>query len=113
MGKICGTTPKDDRYCCLRSERERVFGKPDKDWISTSGIERQNLTMCMSTRRFTRKTNAFSKKVENHLAAISLHFMYYNFCCTQQSLRITPAMEVGVMGSVLDIGCILKIVNGE
>ena len=75
---------------------------PDPEHISTSYVERQNLTMRMSMRRFTRLTNAFSKKLENHEAAIALHFMYYNFCRVHKTLRVTPAMEAGLAASRLD-----------
>jgi len=71
--------------------------------VSTSFVERQNLSMRMSIRRFTRLTNAFSKKVENHAAAVALWFMYYNFCRVHQSLRVTPAMEAGLAGHVWTI----------
>jgi hypothetical protein len=70
----------------------RVTGEPKPRWISTSFIERQNLTIRMQLRRFTRLTNAFSKKLENLKAAIALHFAHYNFVRIHQSLRVTPAM---------------------
>lgn len=73
-----------------------VWGSPDPDHISTSYVERANLTLRMSSRRFTRLTNAFSKKVENLTHAVSLHFMYYNFCRIHRTLRVTPAMEAGI-----------------
>jgi hypothetical protein len=73
--------------------KEVIRGNPDDRHISTSYVERQNLTMRMSMRRFTRLTNAFSKKIENHGYAVALHFAYYNFCCVHQTLRVTPAME--------------------
>ena len=78
------------------AERSVIVGNPDQAHISTSLIERQNLTMRMSMRRFTRLTNAFSKKIENLRAAVSLHFAHYNFVRVHRSLRITPAMEAGV-----------------
>lgn len=81
---------------CLSAERVVVSGEPDQDEISTSHVERQNLTIRMSCRRYTRLTNGFSKKLENHWAAASLHFMYYNFCRIHTSLRITPAMAAGL-----------------
>ena len=68
--------------------------------ISTSYVERHNLTMRMSMRRFARLTNAFSKKLENHIAALSLYFMYHNFCRVHQTLRVTPAMEAGIANHV-------------
>ncbi|GAA4470618.1 IS1 family transposase [Nemorincola caseinilytica] len=86
----------DRRYSpveCIGSEKHIVEGRPDEKHISTSYVERQNLTMRMHMRRFTRLTNAFSKKVENHAYAIALHFVYYNFCKVHKSLRVTPAME--------------------
>jgi IS1 family transposase len=75
------------------TSREVIRGNPDDGHISTSYVERQNLTMRMSMRRFTRLTNAFSKKVQNHAHAVALHFLYYNFCRVHGSLRVTPAME--------------------
>jgi IS1 family transposase len=73
-----------------------VCGEPDPDHISTSHVERANLTMRMHMRRFTRLTNGFSKKLENHMHAISLHFMFYNFCKIHKTLRVTPAMEAKI-----------------
>ncbi len=80
----------------VRSERTVINGNPDVGHISTSLIERQNLTMRMSMRRFTRLTNGFSKKVENMKAAVSLHFAHYNFVRLHRTLRVTPAMAAGV-----------------
>lgn len=80
----------------VRSERTAIAGTPDVAHISTSMIERQNLTMRMSMRRFTRLTNAFSKKIENHRAAVGLHFAHYNFVRLHRTLRTTPAMAAGV-----------------
>lgn len=81
-------------------ETKITQGKPDPDHISTSFVERQNLTMRMSMRRFTRLTNAFSKKVENHAYAVALHYMHCNFCRIHQTLRCTPAMEAGLSDHV-------------
>jgi IS1 family transposase len=78
------------------AERSVIMGEPDYAHISTSYVERQNLTMRMNMRRFTRLTNAFSKKVENLRAAVALHFAYYNFVRIHKSLRVTPAMAAGV-----------------
>lgn len=85
------------------AEKTRIIGNPKAEDISTSYVERQNLTMRMHMRRFTRLTNAFSKKLENHMAAISLHFMYYNFCRIHKTLRVTPAMETGIDDHVWSI----------
>jgi hypothetical protein len=78
---------------CIGCEMKTVLGNPDPMHVSTSFVERQNLSMRMGIRRFTRLTNAFSKKIENHAAAVALWFMYYNFCRVHQTLRVTPAME--------------------
>jgi hypothetical protein len=80
--------------------QEIISGKPDHRHVSTSLVERQNLTMRMQMRRFTRLTNAFSKKIENHEAAIAQHYMYYNFARVHQTLRVTPAMEAGISDHV-------------
>ena len=84
-------------------------GDPDPDHISTSFVERQNLTMRMAMRRFTRLTNAFSKKLSHLKAAIALHFAYYNFCRVHSSLRVTPAMEAGLTDHVWSIAELLHI----
>jgi IS1 family transposase len=84
----------------VSATRETVYGNPDQQHISTSYVERQNLTMRMSMRRFTRLTNAFSKKVENLRAAVALHFAHYNFVRVHSSLRVTPAMAAGVASSL-------------
>jgi IS1 family transposase len=76
--------------------KEVIRGNPDDRHISTSYVERQNLTMRMSMRRFTRLTNAFSKKIDNHMASVALHFAHYNFCRVHGTLRVTPAMEAGL-----------------
>ena len=97
--KIYGTpygNEHERRYStaeCCGTRKHKKIGYPARDKISTSFAERQNLTMRMSMRRFTRLTNAFSKKVENLSHAVALHFMYYNFCRIHQTLRVTPAME--------------------
>ena len=86
-----------------------VTGNPDPKHISTSYVERQNLTMRMSMRRFTRLTNAFSKKLENHAALVALYFMYYNFGRVHQTLRVTPAMQAGIATRVWSIEEIVNL----
>jgi IS1 family transposase len=88
---------------CIGCRKTAIMGNPDPAEISTSYVERANLTMRMSMRRFTRLTNAFSKKVENLEAAVALHFMWYNFGRVHQTLRVTPAMEAGVSDHVWTI----------
>jgi len=85
---------------CTGTEKHSINGNPDEQHISTSYVERQNLTMRMSMRRFTRLTNGFSKKLENHHHAIALYFMFYNFCRIHKTLRVTPAMETGISDHV-------------
>jgi IS1 family transposase len=81
---------------CVGTKKRWVQGNPDEAHISTSHVERQNLTMRMSMRRFTRLTNAFSKKLDNHIHALALYFVFYNFCRIHKSLRVTPAMAASV-----------------
>lgn len=88
---------------CIGSRCVPIIGDPDPKHISTSYVERQNLTMRMSMRRFTRLTNAFSKKVENHMQSVALHFMYYNFVRIHQTLRVTPAMAARVTDKVWEV----------
>ncbi len=116
LKKIYGTTGYSEgpsRYSpaqCIGSKPVRKIGNPDPDHISTSYVERQNLTMRMSIRRFTRLTNAFSKKLENHIAAIALHYMHYNFCRVHQSLWITPAMAAGITNRVWSIQDLVALI---
>jgi len=87
---------------CNGVKKKTRIGSPDRKHISTSYAERQNLTMRMQMRRFTRLTNAFSKKVENHAHAVALHFMYYNFVRVHKTLRMTPAMAAKDIVKVLE-----------
>jgi len=102
--KLYGNNPENEvRYSqaeCTGIEKIRIEGNPDTANVSTSYVERQNLTKRMSMRRFTRLTNACSKKVDSLGYAVDLHSMYYNFCRGHQSLRVTPAMEAGVTNHV-------------
>jgi IS1 family transposase len=93
------------------SHTEVIIGQPNPKHIATSYIERQNLTMRMSMRRFTRLTNAFSKKIENHTAAIALYYMYYNFCRVHQTLRVTPAMQAGVSDHVWSLDEVVMLLE--
>jgi hypothetical protein len=88
-----------------------IAGNSDPKHVSTSFVERQNLTMRMGMRRFTRLTNGFSKKVENLACAVSLHFMHYNFCRIHQTLRVTPAMEAGVTDHIWTIEDVLRLID--
>lgn len=95
----------------ISTEKKVINGTPDPKHISTSYVERQNLTIRMSNRRFTRLTNAFSKKIDNHRAAIALHFMHYNFCRIHKTLGCSPAMEAGVTGKLWEIEDLAGLVD--
>jgi IS1 family transposase len=107
LHKVYRSNPEgESRYSpakCIGTTLQTIAGTPDPKHVSTSYVERQNLTMRMSMRRFTRLTNAFSKKLENHAAMVALYFMYYNFGRVHQTLRVTPAMEAGVSEHVWTI----------
>ena len=93
---------------CIGCRTGVLSGKPDPKHISTSYVERQNLTIRMASRRFTRLTNAFSKKLDNHKAACALHFAYYNFCRIHKSLRVTPAMEAAITDHIWSLRELLQ-----
>lgn len=119
--KIYGAAPESakGRYSpaeCTGIRKTRIEGDPDPKHVSTSFAERQNLTMRMHMRRFTRLTNAFSKKVENHAYAVALHFMYCNFVRMHQKLRMTPAMAAGVtdrLWEISDIAALVEAAEGQ
>ncbi len=101
--KTYDSSQEETRYSpavCTSCEPKPVMGRPNPQHISTSYVERSNLSMRMGIRRFTRLTNAFSKKVENHAAAVGLYLMHYNFCRIHKTLRVTPAMEAGLADHV-------------
>lgn len=96
---------------CIGCDMKTVIGNPDPKHVSTSYVERQNLTMRMSMRRFTRLTNAFSKKIENHAYAVALHFMYCNYVRIHQTLRVTPAMEAGLTKTLWSIDDLVRLIS--
>jgi IS1 family transposase len=115
--KLYGTAPAGDaarRYSpveCIGAKKNPIIGKPEKKHISTSFVERLNLNIRMGNRRFTRLTNAFSKKVENHAHSVSLYFMHYNFVRIHQTLRVTPAMAAGVTDRLWELTDLVRIVD--
>lgn len=113
--KIYGPAPSPaGRYSpaeCTGIKKNTVEGKPDKAHVSTSYVERQNLTMRMHMRRFTRLTNGFSKKIENHTYAVALHFTFYNFVKIHKTLRCTPAMAAGISSRLWDISDIVGLIE--
>jgi IS1 family transposase len=115
--KLYGSPSQPDtRYSpgvCIGTESCIISGNPDPEHISTSYVERQNLTMRMSMRRFTRLTNAFSKKVENHEYMLAIYFLYYNFCRVHQTLRVTPAMEAGISDHVWPVEDMVKLLDNR
>jgi IS1 family transposase len=115
LQKLYGADPDGEkRYSpakCIGCMSETIMGTPDPKHVSTSYIERQNLTMRMNIRRFTRLTNAFSKKLENHAHSVALFYMHYNFVRVHQTLRVTPAMEAGLTRSVWSIADIVALAD--
>jgi IS1 family transposase len=117
LQKIYGVAPTDNaeiRYSpaqCMGARKAVISGNPDQRHVSTSHAERHNLTMRMNMRRFTRLTNGFSKKVEQHENMIALYFMYYNFCRIHQTLRVTPAMEAGITDHAWGISEIVNLID--
>jgi len=113
--KIYGQEPGGEkRYSpaeCIGARKARVEGNPDPKHVSTSFAERNNLTMRMSIRRFTRLTNAFSKKIENHALSVALHYMHYNFCRIHKTLRMTPAIAAGVSDRLWEIKDIVAVLE--
>lgn len=111
-GSPSGETSQERKYSpneCTGIIKKVVSGDPKDKFISTSYVERQNLTMRMHMRRFTRLTNAFSKKLENHCYAIALHFVYYNFVKIHKSLRVPPAMQAGLIKRLMTIEDIVRL----
>ena len=115
--KLYGDAPeKEKRYSpatCVGTHKRRVEGNPDVRDVSTSYVERQNLTMRMGIRRFTRLTNAFSKKLENHLLMLSLYFVHYNFVRIHTTLKCTPAMAAGVSDTLHDMEWIVSLIDAR
>lgn len=115
LTKVYGMDPdKPRRYSPTKvtdTKKGAVTGFPDPDYISTSLVERQNLTMRMSMRRFTRLTNGFSKKLLYHRYSIALHFVYYNFCRIHSTIRVTPAMEAGLTKDIWEIEDLIKLAD--
>ncbi len=116
LHKIYGTSSDspEARYSpatCIGCDMKTVSGNPDPKHVSTSYVERQNLSMCMGIRRFTRLTNGFSKKIENHAASVALWFAYYNFSRVHQTLRVTPAMEAGLADHVWTIAELVALLG--
>ena len=118
INKIYGTAPDafKGRYSpaeCIGVKKERIEGNPDRAHVSTSYVERNNKTMRMHMRRFTRLTDGFSKKVENHGYAVALHMMYYNFVKLHSKLRTSPAMAAGVSDRLWEVSDIVAIVEAD
>src|SRR3984957_1986609 len=115
LQKIYGAEPGGERRYspakCIGAQKREITGSPDAKHISTSFVERQNLTMRMHMRRFTRLTNAFSKKIENHACAVALHSMYYNFVRLHTSLRCSPAMRAGVTPHLWEIADLVRMIE--
>lgn len=96
---------------CIGAKKRVVEGEPDMSKVSTSYVERSNLSIRMQNRRFTRLTNAFSKKFQNHVHALALYFAFYNFCRIHKTLRVTPAMQAGLTDRVWDLTDIVELID--
>jgi IS1 family transposase len=110
-GEPIGTTGRYSPGECIGAEQRRVEGRPDPAHVSTSYVERSNLSIRMGNRRFTRLTNAFSKKAKNHEYAMAIYFMHYNFVRIHQTLRCTPAMEAGVTRKLWELTDMVKVLE--
>ena len=118
LHKVYGSSPENmkGKYSpaeCVGTQKHRIEGEPDMNHVSTSYVERSNLTIRMHMRRFTRLTNGFSKKVENHAYAVALHMIYYNFVKLHSKLRTSPAMAAGVSSKLWEIGDIVALIEAE
>jgi hypothetical protein len=117
--KIYGDTPRtgsveERKYSppeCIGARKTCIVGEPDEKHISTSYVERQNLTMRMSMKRFARLSNAFSKKLASHRHALSLYFYFYNWCRIHKTLRVTPAIAAGLTDRVLDLADLVALMD--
>ena len=113
--KTYGKAPEGERRysppVCTGAKKHRVMGDPDPAHISTSYVERQNLSMRMHMRRFTRLTNGFSKKFESHVYALSIYFVFYNFCRIHKTLRVTPAMAAGITDKLMSLEDITNMID--
>ncbi len=110
------STKQEARYSsgkCVGARKEYFEGKPDPKHVSTSYVERQNLTMRMSMRRYTRLTNAFSKRIDNHCHALAIYFVWYNFVRIHKSLRVTPAMAAGVTDTLRDMEWLVSLIDAR
>ena len=115
--KHYGDAPEGQRRyspaVCTGATKKRVTGNPDEDHISTSYVERHNLTMRMSMRRYTRLTNAFSKKIQNHAHSLALYYVWYNFCRVHQTLRTSPAMAAGITDTLHDMEWVVSLIDAR
>jgi IS1 family transposase len=115
--KLYGPAPDGDRRYspaeCVGIKKTRIIGNPDQDHISTSYVERSNLTMRMSMRRFTRLTNAFSKKIDNHVHALAIYFVWYNWIRIHKTLRVTPAMAAGLTDKLMEMSDVVALIDAQ
>jgi IS1 family transposase len=117
LAKLYGPAPEGERRYsppeCIGTRKHRIIGNPNPEHISTSYVERQNLTMRMSMCRFTRLTNAFSKKIDNHNHALALYFVWYNWIRIHKTLRVTPAMAAGLTDALMDMSDVVALIDAQ